>query len=73
MIASHGITPVQAMIVLMLGACSCSPSSPLEASSPATSRGSSGPRLGVGIVLFSTGVSILVVAIPSMVLLAIGR
>jgi len=72
MIASHGITPVQAMIVLMLGSMFMLP---LFAARSLLPRyvGLFGPRLGVGIVLFSTGVSILVRLAILLVLLAIGR
>lgn len=59
MIASNGITPVQAMIVLMLGSMFMLPFFAIRSLLPRY-VGLFGPRLGVGIVVFSTGMSILV-------------
>ena len=71
MIHSNGITPVQAMIVLMLGSMFMLP---LFAARGLLPRyvGLFGPRLGVGIVLFSTGMSILVRLAILLALLAFG-
>ncbi len=72
MIASNGISPVQAMIVLMLGSMFMLP---LFAARSLLPRyvGLFGPRLGVGIVLFSTGMSVLVRFVILLILLAFGR
>ncbi len=72
MIANNGITHLQAMIVLMLGSMFMLP---LFAARSLLPRyvGLFGPRLGVGIVVFSTGMSVLVRFVILLVLLAFGR
>ncbi len=72
MIASNGVSEVQAMIVLMLGSMFMLP---LFAARSLLPRyvGLFGPRLGVGIVAFSTGMSIFVRLAILLVLLAFVR
>ncbi len=72
MIASNGISPVQAMIVLMLGSMFMLPLFAARSQIPRY-VGLFGPRLGVGIVVLSTGMSILVRFAILLVLLAFGR
>ena len=72
MIASNGISELQAMIVLMLGSMFMLP---LFAARSLLPRyvGLFGPRLGVGIVALSTGMSIFVRLVILLLLLAVGR
>ncbi|MCR3883908.1 nucleoside recognition protein [Methanotrichaceae archaeon M04Ac] len=72
MIASNGISEVQAMIVLMLGSMFMLP---LFAARSLLPRyvGLFGPRLGVGIVALSSGMSIFVRFLILLVLLAFAR
>jgi hypothetical protein len=72
MIASNGITPVQAMIVLMLGSMFMLPFFAIRSLLPRY-VGLFGPRLGVGIVVFSTGMSIFVRFAILVALLAFGQ
>ncbi len=71
MIHSNGISAVQAMIVLMLGSMFMLPFFAVRSLLPRY-VGLFGPRLGVGIVVFSTGMSILVRFVILLVLLALG-
>jgi len=72
MIASNGISELQAMIVLMLGSMFMLP---LFAARSLLPRyvGLFGPRLGVGIVALSSGMSIFVRLVILLLLLAVGR
>jgi hypothetical protein len=72
MIANNGITPVQAMIVLMLGSMFMLPFFAVRSLLPRY-VGLFGPRLGVEIVVFSTGMSVLVRFAILVVLLAFGQ
>ncbi|HII06694.1 MAG TPA: nucleoside recognition protein [Methanotrichaceae archaeon] len=72
MIHSNGITPVQAMTVLMLGSMFMLPFFAIRSLLPRY-VGLFGPRLGVGIVIFSTGMSVFVRFVILVALLTIGR
>jgi hypothetical protein len=72
MIASGGISPVQAMIVLMLGSMFMLPIFAARSLLPRY-VGLFGPRLGVGIVIFSTGISVLVRLAILLALMAFGE
>ncbi|MGC9515709.1 nucleoside recognition protein [Methanocrinis sp.] len=72
MIASDGISHIQAMIVLMLGSMFMLPFFAARSLLPRY-IGLFGPRLGVGIVVFSTGMSILVRFSILVILLVFGR
>lgn len=72
MIASGGVSTVQAMTVLMLGSMFMLPLFAVRSLLPRY-VGLFGPRLGAGIVIFSTGISVLVRLAILLALMAFGR